>query len=91
MTNFKEQLERWAAMLPNPAKPRIARMKAGPDAYWAMRRMFAADTEARHASGVVGDLTGTPVDVLDGPVWPPNLVVAIDQEGNAMSAWILND
>lgn len=91
MTNFRETLEYWAAMLPPADRPHITRMKAGRNAYLAMARMFAPGPTDPSAWSVMSSLTGVPVDVLDGPIWPPNLVVAIDQEGNAMSAWILND
>lgn len=79
-------------MLPPPGTPRIARMKAGRDAYYAMLRNFERPQfDLRRTANPVADITGVPVDVLDGPIWPPNLLVAIDQEGNAMKAWILND
>lgn len=94
MTDFQAELERFAAMLPPPGTPRIARMKAGRGAYYAMLRSFMprpGKLDHRAGTGYLTDLTGVPVDVLDGPSWPANLLVAIDQEGNAMKAWILND
>lgn len=92
MSNFQEQLERFAAMLPPRGGPRIARMKAGRDAYFAMLRTFAPGPADRpHLAGRISDLTGVPVDVFDDSRWPANLLVAIDQEGNAMEAWIIND
>lgn len=94
MRDFQAELEHWANMLPPPGTPRIARMKAGRIAYYAMLRNFAprpGKLDHRTGTGYLTDFTGVPVDVLDGPSWPPNLLVAIDHEGNAMKAWILND
>lgn len=92
MRDFQAELEHWANMLPPPGTPRIARMKAGRDAYHAMLRNFERPLSVPpYSPNPLGDITGVPVDVLDGPIWPPNLLVAIDQEGNAMKAWIIND
>lgn len=91
MSDFVKQLEEWAAML-NPIleRPRVARIKAGRVAYTALLRQLAPKPGNTYGRGMLADLTGTPVDVLDAN-WPPNLVVAMDKEGNALSAWILND
>lgn len=40
MRDFQAELEHWANMLPPPGTPRIARMRAGRDAYHAMLRNF---------------------------------------------------
>ena len=94
MRDFQAELERFAALMPPADKPRLSRMKAGRDAYYAMLRNFAprpGKLDHRAGTGYLVDFTGVPVDVLDGPAWPPNLLVAIDQEGNAMKALIIND
>lgn len=91
MSDFVKQLEEWAAMLsPILKRPRVARIKAGRLAYTALLRQLAPKPSNTYGRGMLADLTGVPMDVLDTN-WPPNLVVIIDEEGNALSAWILND
>lgn len=69
------------------SKPLATRLKVGSKAWPKMRRRLAEGP----TNGQIG-LFGIPVHVIDNPNdWPPNLVAILDQEGNAMSAWIIND
>ncbi len=83
------QMEHFAALLPEKAVKLVSRIDTGPAGYNAIQR--AAASPDRFPFADQATLLGLPVHVLDRPTWPPNLIVAVDQEGNAMKAWIIND
>jgi len=88
MTNFKEELERWATMLPDPAKQHASQMIAGARAWPKIKERLTTPVDVPPWVGPL-DMFGIPVHVRTD--WPSNLVAITDQEGNAMSAWIIND
>lgn len=83
------QMERFAALLPDKAVKLVSRIDCGPAGYNAIQR--AASSAERFSTLRNSIPGGVPVHVLDRSTWPPNLIVAIDREGNAMKAWIVND
>lgn len=91
MTDFQAELERFAALLPPSGTPILARFKSGPEAYAVLQNATARPMAPQQPSWAPSyDITAVPIDLIGEP-WPSNLLVAIDQEGNAMKAWILND
>jgi hypothetical protein len=83
-------MERFAVLLPDKAVKLISRINAGPAGYNAIQR--AASAPERFSLTDQHTRFGVPVNMISAAYgWPPNLIVAIDQEGNAMKAWIVSE
>jgi hypothetical protein len=91
----KEQLEAaFKVIREMHSKPIATRMKVGADAWPKVRSRIGGSVEADQQifANPLGSLLGIPIRVITEPnAWPPNLVAIIDQRGNAMQAWIVND
>lgn len=77
------------------SKPMATAMKVGQTAWPKVKERLGTEPEPsgfeRALRGSIGSPLGIPVHVLEPNTWPPNLVAIVDQEGNAMQAWIIND
>lgn len=75
-------------------RPIVTSIKAGQAAWPRLKARLGLPGEA----GVIDNYAfvcrmnnGLPVHVLAPESWPPNLVAILDQEGNAIKVWIIND